>query len=672
MKHGRRQPHHRSVSEIINEAYKTTHENTIDWLSRQPVSTVDNRIHSNGVHNRSQLSFSPEETHTLSLGLKFIPTPRQLEREDIKQSCFEFERFTRIRWMFQHSNKRKFIKKFHIPKPEFQPKIDEPKINQMLAKIRHRTLATFDHAKRLTKPNLTLRKKQFLKTIRSLTSIVIKPADKNLGITILDKDWYVQEAMSQLADSKYYTQVSLQKIKDTLLEKAKEIEERLENITYFNSSQDMSYLKIKLTTHIPQINKLTETPETTAQHTLSIPKFYLLPKIHKSPMKGRPIVSSYDWITTPASIWVDHQLQPFVRKLESVIKDSKSLVQRIENTTITDRNCTLFTADISSLYTNIPITDGMLALRKFLVKFQIPNQTLIITLMEFILMNNFFEFNEQFFQQLEGTAMGTPAAPTYANIYLYITFDLPVIEHWGTTIILYKRYLDDLLIIISSTTNEDTFSDEINKTNEYIKLTSTANKYRCEFLDLVIYKDTRFREKMILDTTVHQKQMNKYLYIPYISYHGIHVKKSLITTEMYRYIRNCSDELTFLRIRQQFYQRLRERGYPRNFLTREFQKYSYKLRPILLAEHPPTGSLNGQPTPQPFVFKIEYNPAMAMSELRKILQEEHKHLITTESMTKFMPKKPILALKKSANLFNILCTAKLTKNIDQEKDMNNE
>ena len=37
---------------------------------------------------------------------------------------------------------------------------------------------------------------------------------------------------------------------------------------------------------------------------------------------------------------------------------------------------------------------------------------------EFVLKNNFFEFNGQIKQQISGTAIGTKCAPTYACIYM--------------------------------------------------------------------------------------------------------------------------------------------------------------------------------------------------------------------------------------------------------------
>ena len=47
-------------------------------------------------------------------------------------------------------------------------------------------------------------------------------------------------------------------------------------------------------------------------------------------MVGRPIVAGYDWILTPASIFVGHYLKEFYSKFDSILTDSLSLVKILE------------------------------------------------------------------------------------------------------------------------------------------------------------------------------------------------------------------------------------------------------------------------------------------------------------------------------------------------------
>ena len=85
-----------------------------------------------------------------------------------------------------------------------------------------------------------------------------------------------------------------------------------------------------------------------------IPHFYIIWKILKNPIVGRPIVAGYNWILTPASIFVGHYLKYFYSKFENILTDSLSLIKLLEKTKI-NKNCYLFTVDFKNLYSNISV-----------------------------------------------------------------------------------------------------------------------------------------------------------------------------------------------------------------------------------------------------------------------------------------------------------------------------
>jgi hypothetical protein len=78
----------------------------------------------------------------------------------------------------------------------------------------------------------------------------------------------------------------------------------------------------------------------------------------------------------------------------------------------------LFTADASSMYSNIEPTMGIDALSKLLAQHKasinpsFPTE-FFLTTMEIIMNNNIFMFGDTYWNQLKGTAMGSPAAPLY-------------------------------------------------------------------------------------------------------------------------------------------------------------------------------------------------------------------------------------------------------------------
>ena len=62
---------------------------------------------------------------------------------------------------------------------------------------------------------------------------------------------------------------------------------------------------------------------------------------------------------------------------------------------------------------------------------------------DFILKNNFFEFNSQIKQQISGTAIGTKCVPTYACIFMD-KFETEFLETQRDKPFWWVRYIDDI------------------------------------------------------------------------------------------------------------------------------------------------------------------------------------------------------------------------------------
>ena len=76
--------------------------------------------------------------------------------------------------------------------------------------------------------------------------------------------------------------------------------------------------------------------------------------------------------------------------------------------------------DVESIYPNFDHAEGIEASKIFLD--QRRNKTFptdrILTIMKLILKSNVMTFGTRIFQQIKGTAMGTPMAVSYANIFM--------------------------------------------------------------------------------------------------------------------------------------------------------------------------------------------------------------------------------------------------------------
>lgn len=89
------------------------------------------------------------------------------------------------------------------------------------------------------------------------------------------------------------------------------------------------------------------------------------------------------------------------------------------------RPTTIFcTFDITDLYTMLPQEGSLEVLRKFLVKHNIQTVNTIsldtiIELARVVLTENAFIYNEKYYKQILGGAMGSPFTMTLANIFLW-------------------------------------------------------------------------------------------------------------------------------------------------------------------------------------------------------------------------------------------------------------
>ena len=146
------------------------------------------------------------------------------------------------------------------------------------------------------------------------------------------------------------------------------------------------------------------------------PKFIKI-KITHPP--GRPIISASFHPTERISEFVDYQLNPLVPKLPTYIKDTTHFLQKLDSLPELANGCLLVTLDVSSLYTNIPHKEGIHACRKALESHangRLKTES-ICDLIRMILTMNNFEFENNYYLQLHGTAMGTKMAPAYANLF---------------------------------------------------------------------------------------------------------------------------------------------------------------------------------------------------------------------------------------------------------------
>lgn len=510
-------------------------------------------------HNLSHVTLTATQSRTLGLGLKFRPTLRPPAARVFENQVQDFCRSIRLHYKYADKpDDPDFNPKLYV-KSGWNPPREDPDLEENLYKIRQELLTNLSDNRPLWKNNLSREERSGLREIKEDPSVRVLATDKNLGPALVSTEWVKQETLKHLNDTKTYSKVTAD---DWTYRRLKVIETRDKLVNSFSH-----FLPLNSHKFLRSIDNVSS--------SFNPAKFYIIPKIHKSPIVGRPIAASHSYITRPISIFVDELVKPSII-MPTVLRDSGELIQCLEKVEL-PANCLLVTADVSSLYPNIDTKKAIIALDLLLRESKVAQTPLLVQLTRLVFENNFLksEFSNDIYHQTFGIAMGTPFAVTAANAFMY-HHERDIVETHSRYITLYKRFIDDIFVIWAGPhENLLEFLHAINTKDERIKITYEISESKISFLDLLLFKDSASK---MLQYSTFQKPLNKYLYIPYESFHPASNKKAFIKGELMRYARNSSKFHSFSETRLLFWKRLRLRGYPAKFLLPIFREIHYSNR----------------------------------------------------------------------------------------------
>ena len=488
--------------------------------------------------------------------------------------------------------------------------------------------------------NLTREQQRALKKLqRANHSVTINPADKNLGLVLMDTEDYITQCLVHLTDQSTYRPA---------MEYPKwEIQRSLSNVlTNFKQQLDNRDKRL--------FPFLLGKPKNTR-----IPRFYGIPKIHKKFSKLpplRPIVSQSASLLSPSAKFLDYVLQPIASTYPDYLHNSTALLITLQDFHIPEDSI-LVTIDVSSLYPSIPQTECLqiiykeLHKQRHLLTFD-PN--FIIQLLDINVNHNYFTFGEFTFQQIEGTAMGAPFSPTIANIFLSKTLD-NFLQTQHTRPLIIKRYIDDIFMIWTDTPKKlEAFLSQLNKFHPRLHFTSQQSFTSIDFLDLTIYKGPFFEFTHTLDTKTFQKQLNLYQYLHFSSHHEKKVFKAIIKGECARYVRTNSTLETYTNTLHFFKTRLQKRSYPTDFIEKTTANIKFKNRENFLQAKKPQ-----QYTISPPLYK--YLPPSQYTLL--------KHIVIQDYTTKLHFTCPRFVALRHPTLQNKLVRSHLTLTDEQWLDV---
>ena len=460
--------------------------------------------------------FSPEEEYLLGLGAKFRITSQGLSSTVFAQDLTKFT--NKVRWYESIHNgptttpcNRSYIPKFHTATGRKAP-IASPAVKTLLLELKIEGSRILQNLQRrpynLSEPQLNT-----LKKLKNDPSIIITNADKGLGTVVLDTKNYTAEGDRLLTDESTYRKVPLLSPQD------------LEN----DISHQLSAILKRHKDHID----VKDLRSFLSCFPFKPAKFYLLPKLHKTFItegqpKCRPIVSSIGYCTSPASRYVDFHLKKYSNKAETVLSNSSQVIDQLRQQP-SFQDCVLLTADVESLYTNMCWKRTIDALQVFLEEVQHPQTSFLIDLVNFILTNNYFVFQNNTYHQIKGMAMGTPMAVNVANLFLFI-HERSALRSFRHSVKYFGRYVDDIQFLIHNSCDLAALKTHLYADLPEINLTWSDAAQDCVFLDLHLSVHNNS-----LDFHTYQKPQNAYLYIPFPSDHPRSCFRAFIKAELLRF-----------------------------------------------------------------------------------------------------------------------------------------
>ena len=578
------------------------------------------------------------------MGHKFIPTTK-IKHKIIDESITYFDRSTRLKWFFKDQEDND-IPEYWIPGDWYPPDDSfHPTIKTRLKRLKF-------NLNLMTNPiihNITTKQRKNLNKLLTEPDIIIVTADKNLGYVIADLKWYEQACLDHLTSDSYVNVtktfykngLATHTINTIYNELCDKINEYAENFT-------ITHLEAKWI-----CKKLDDRP-------FSASSFYILPKIHKTPIKGRPIVPSMSWITFNLSKWIANQLNPLVTEFcPNVLRDSTQLIQDltlINSNNIQTFQYTLLSADVEALYPNMDIKTGLSLIKNFLEEINwetSQRRELLLWAMDFTLKKGYIHFKGMIFQQTNGAAMGSPMIPPYANIFMHM-LERETVKKYSQDILLYKRFIDDVfLIILNKSTTIQKLQTDLNNLKPFIKLTWSPPSLKQDFLDITITNDLKHSK---FQTNTFQKPLNKYSYIPFKSYHTLNMKSGFIKGETLRYARLCSKKKDFNRMTALFTIRLQRRGYPLHFIKNSMKEINFTLRTQYIIN-------NSKQKKIPYIFKTLYNPKINHNTLRTELNNFSHSISSIPNLPNTLKQKITICYKLPPPLHKKILKARKDKGL---------
>ena len=560
--------------------------------------------------NLSDTKLSDRETKLLAKGLKFAIKDKKADAYDILTN---FELVCQQLNSLEITSEDKGIEK-------------DLKMNKKQVFFQNVQKSAVDYIKNVSKGENSLTEDELdtLKMLSKKDHLVIAKADKGNAVVVQDKQEYVDKMLEVLSDKTKFVCLP----DDPTIEREVKLQRSLYALKNKGNLSEDIYNKIR--------------PTGSKCGTL-----YGLRKVHKGvdpKPPGRPIISAIGTYTQGTAKYLASILKPLRDDAKYSLKDTFEFVEHVKK--MSDyKTCQMASYDIVSLFTNVPVKETIEIIldkayshkyvqhakrtRTILVQVEAKRkgaktdrnkryvyETRQITesvelfnglerhqlrkLLVICTQKSHFQFKGNYFDQIDGVAMGGSLGPFFAEFFMdwFENKYMDEIKKYG--VVSWKRFVDDIFILFSDSSKSTQLLEFLNSKHPNIKFTEekekviNENKSELPFLDVLVTRD----EEKGLETSVYRKKTFTGTYLHWNSLTPREYKIGLINCLIDRAQRICSNEALLKIEIAKIKKILTKNEYPTKVVRNTIQRYFSRK------QHPKTKIDTSYDVPKKKVFLV--------------------------------------------------------------------
>ncbi len=410
---------------------------------------------------------------------------------------------------------------------------------------------TIQQAK-LPSPNLNVRMRQALKTLRANQAISILSADKGGKVVVLDTNQYTSMCLEHLEDDAYELVCSFGTGWRSVVlrnEKGEMVQEFMgEDYEELDASDKLLRLQCRWLTD--KLRKFRDEKQMTDQDRKRtvlaqpfsgiIPQFYGAPKIHKlGHLKIRLIVSNIGIYCDKLLIHLKGVLNVLFRS-DYVVLNSYDFVNRLAKVEVTleDRLASL---DVQSLFTRVPVAQTLDIVKHRMDRMRETEEGLeqleavtsltteaFMVLLQMMVQDFYFQWGKKLYRQKARLPMGNQLSLVLANIFME-EIETTVLSTFPTEPKMYVRFVDDIFLIYDPRSFDlQEFLELYNDQHSDICLTSELeNERQLPYLDILIKRTNQTSGQKSLDLSIYRKATHSHKFLHYDSCNPLSLKRNV-------------------------------------------------------------------------------------------------------------------------------------------------